>query len=396
MLGMIRISALPLTIAFSATLCTAAPVPSAPSGEATLLLDGNRIYAQLNFVRPDGTLRAAFAFVDMGSPSMIVSEALCKDLHLDQNKSLNFRIGDFPVVVDSSTVTKDSWLPFSIGENRQVEALLPAGVMRNYQVVLDYARRSLTFALAGTLKADGVPIPFRINEKTGLIAIDVSIDGSSYPITIDCGSAYTWIAKSVAQPWLTAHADWERGVGAIGPSNMRMADDGIEASGTLLRVPEILAGKLQFRQVGALAISPSKTNWDFIAWYSAKNPQPVIGWLGANVLQNFRIVLDYPKRMSYWSKQSEPDIHDLDSVGLSLISGGGSYRVAAIATRHGKPTVAGVEVGDQLLQIDALATTNATRSAIFSALHGAPCDVRTLVLSRDGKRFTVQAKVIPF
>lgn len=393
---MIRIGVLPAALAFSVSLCTARPAPAASSGAAKLILDGSRIYAELTFVLPDGTLRIALAFVDMGSPSMIVSEALFKDLQLEQKRSLDFRVGDLPVAVDSSLVTKDSWLPFSISENRQVEALLPAGVMRNYQVVLDYARRSMTFAVPGTLKTDGVPIPFRINEKTGLIAIDVSIDGHSYPITIDCGSAYTWIDKSVALPWLAAHADWERGIGAIGPSNMRMADDGIEAAGTLLRIPEIRAGTLQFRQVGGLAIGPSKTNWDFIAWYSAKNPQPVIGWLGANVLQNFRIVLDYPNRISYWSLQSELDTHDLDSVGLTLTSSGGSYRVAAIASRHGKPTVVGVEIGDLLLQVDALATTNSRRGAILSALHGAPGDVRTLVLERKGKRLNVQAKVAAF
>lgn len=391
-----RISALPVAFAFSASLCFSGPTSSAPSGAAKLLLNANRIYADLAFVRPDGTLRKAYAFVDMGSPSMIVSEALFKDLHLDQEKSLNFRIGDFPVTVDSTTVTNDSWLPFSIGENRQAEALLPAGVLRNYQVVLDYARRSMTLATPGTRKFDGVPIPFRINDKTGLIAIDVSIGRHSYPITLDCGSAYTWIGKSAAQPWLADHPDWERGAGAVGLSNMRMADDGIEANGTLFRIPELTAGALQLRDVGALAIGPSKTNWDFIAWYSAKNPQPVIGWLGGNVLKNFRIVLDYPNRMSYWSKQSEPDAHDLDFVGLTLISGGGSYRVAAIATRHGKPTVEGVKVGDLLVQIEALPTKNATRGAIFAALHGAPGDVRTLVLDRIGKRFTVKAEVVPF
>lgn len=396
MLRTIRISALPLAFALAACFCTADPAPFPSSGVAHLLLDGNRIYAELAFVRPDGTLRTALAFVDMGSPSMIVSEALFRDLQLDQKKSLNFRIGDFPVVVDSRTVTKDSSLPFSISKNRPVEALLPAGVMRNYQVALDYPGRSLTFAIPGTPKAGGIPIPFRMNEKSGLIAIAVSIDGRAYPITVDCGSAYTWIAKSVARPWLAAHPAWERGAGAVGPSNMRMADDGIEAAGTLLRIPEILAGTLQLHEVGALAIGPSNSHWDFIAWYSAKNPEPVIGWLGGNVLQNFRIVLDYPKRMSYWLKEQDPDVQDLYQVGLTLEFTGGLYRVAAIATRHGQLTVAGVEVGDLVFQVDALRTANAARGEIFSALHGAPGDSRTLVLDRNGKRFTVQAAVTPF
>ena len=55
-------------------------------------------------------------------------------------------------------------------------------------------------------------------------------NGKAYPITIDNGSGYTWIRKSVAREWLSRHPDWQRGTGAVGPSNMRMAGDGIETA----------------------------------------------------------------------------------------------------------------------------------------------------------------------
>jgi len=54
-----------------------------------------------------------------------------------------------PVRVDPSTVTSGAWIPFSIGGNRKVEALLPAGVLLKYQVVIDYADRTLTLADSG-------------------------------------------------------------------------------------------------------------------------------------------------------------------------------------------------------------------------------------------------------
>lgn len=99
-------------------------------------------------------------------------------------------------------------------------------------MAIDYARRTLTFAQPGTLHPEGIRVPFRMNEKTGLIAVDTRIDGKSYAITIDSGSAYTWLKKSAAKEWLDRHPDWERGTGAVGASNMRMADDGVEAAGT--------------------------------------------------------------------------------------------------------------------------------------------------------------------
>ena len=46
---------------------------SSVAGTTTFVFDGNRMYAELGFVRPDGSIRRALAFVDMGSPSMAES-----------------------------------------------------------------------------------------------------------------------------------------------------------------------------------------------------------------------------------------------------------------------------------------------------------------------------------
>ena len=380
----------------SLALCLPCAAANPSSGTAPLIFDANRIYAELAFVRPDGSLHKSLAFVDLGSPSMIVSDALYKELQLDQQKSLTFNIGDMPIHVDSSAVTSDTWLPFSIADNQRVEALLPAGVMQNYQVVIDYARRGLTLAQPGTLQPGGSLVPCRINYKTGLVAIDVSINGQTYPVTIDNGSAYTWLRKTTVQEWLAIHPDWQRGIGAVGVSNMRMADDGIEAAGILVRIPEIKLGSLELRQVGALGIGPSSSDWDFIGWYSRKNPVPVIGWLGGNVLQSFRITIDYPNRKTYWLPQRGSDSHELDQVGLTLEKKNGEYFVAAVAWRNGKPTVEGVQAGDKMLQIGALHTDAVTPAAILSALHGKPGELRTLLLERNTRRLTVQAKVTAF
>jgi hypothetical protein len=371
-------------------------LPNPVSGSAPFIFEGNRMYAELAFVRPDGTLHKTLAYVDLGSPSMILSEALFKELKLDAKKPLIFNVGDTPVRVDSSTVTSDPWLPFSVAHNRRVEAFLPAGVMQNYEVVIDYAHSKLTLAQPGTLKPEGTPVRGRVNQKTGLIAVDVSVDGQSYPVTIDNGSAYTWLRKATVQEWLAVHPEWQRGVGAVGPSNMRMADDGIEAKGILVRIPEITLGSLHLKQVGALAIGPGKTSWDFIDWYSQKNALPVIGWLGGNVLRSFRITIDYPNRMTYWLPQRESDINDLDQVGLTLSKKRNAYFVAAVATQDGKPTVESVRVGDKLLRVGTMNTSRATLAEIFSAMHGKPGEVRSLLLERDDKQFIVRAKVTPF
>jgi hypothetical protein len=133
------------------------------SGTTNFIFDGNRIYAELTAIRPDGTPRKILAFVDMGSPSMALSEAVFKELQLDRKKPLLFKIGDMPVRVDCDTVTNSDELPYSLGGGRQIEAILPAAVMQRYEVVIDYSHRTLTFARPGTLKPTGILVPFRIN-----------------------------------------------------------------------------------------------------------------------------------------------------------------------------------------------------------------------------------------
>ncbi len=232
----------------------------------------------------------------------------------------------------------------------------------------------------------------RVNDATGLVVVEASVAGRLYPVTIDNGSAYTWLKKGTVQNWLRAHPEWQRGVGAVGVSNMRMADDSLEAEGILARIPEMKLGSLALQNVGVLGAGPGKgssEDSDLFDWYSRKNPVPVIGWIGANVLKNFCLTIDYPHRMTYWFRQSELDPHEIDQVGVTLKAVGGSYFVAAVATQDGKPTVDGVLSGDKLLQIDGLPTASATWGAIFAVLHGAPGDSRTLILERNGRQLAV-------
>ena len=369
---------------------------SAPSGTVPFVLDGNRVYAQVEFVLPDGTARKTLVFVDLGSPSMILSTELYEALNPGAHKTLGLRIGAMDIAVESAAVAADVSVPFSIGEGRKVEGVLPAGVLQKYQVRFDYGGRAMTLAQPAVLRLQGMAVPFRLNSKTGLIAIQAKIDGNSYPITIDNGSGYTWIRLTVAQEWLFRHPDWRRGTGAVGPSNMRMADDGIEAAGALVRIPEIKLGSLGVQQVGALAIAPDGRGNDFMDWYSTKNAVSVIGWLGGNVLRQFRITIDYPNKMSYWEYQSALDPFDLDYIGLTLLSRHGDYYVAGIADRNGRPSVTGVEAGDKLVQIGVLPTHGASHEAIFAAMHGKAGDVRSLVLERQGRRIQVQTIVTAF
>lgn len=164
----------------------------------------------------------------------------------------------------------------------------------------------------------------------------------------------------------------------------------------LIRIPVMTIGPFSLGSVNALAVSPDSEGHDFMDWYSAKNPVPVIGWLGGNVLRHFKITIDYPHKMSYWQRQSALDPHDLHYVGLTLIFKHGEYFVGGIATRDGRTTVMGAEVGDKVVQIGTQQMRGASREAIFAAMHGKGGETRPVILERAGMRILLHAPVTAF
>ena len=406
--GLIRIEILLLLLVFLTRASQA--LDSERSGTVPFIFDDNRVFAQLDFVRADGTLRKVLAFVDLGTPALVLDKKLHEELQVGQGKPVILRVGHLEMKVDSSAVETDTDLGLTGPNGKRtvpVEAVLSGSVLTNYELVLDYAKRTLMVAQANTLKSTGDAVPCRVNEKTGMVSITTEIDGRPYALAVDTGSAYSWVREDVAEQWTKAHPDWERGKGAVGEANMQSRTGGAQARATILRLPEIKLGSLSLKQVGALGIAPAappippapgqgKVEGSFFDWYSKKAPEPVIGWLGGNVLRGFRLMIDFPRRTTYWERVSDLDPHELDQVGVTLEKWNDGYFIAGIAQKSGKPTVDTVRVGDRLIQVDDIVLSSETRGAIFAALHGKPGEVRMLVVERDGQQLTVPAKVTAF
>ena len=160
------------------------------SASERFLIDHNRIFVELRFVRPDGSIRKALAFMDSGDPNFEFSASLAKELGLDKNNPIRARFGRMNLDVDPKIVASaDEGKSMFAG--MVVEANLPSTVLDKYGVTLDYGNRILTLASPASLKHEGVRIPCKVNSKTGLISVQAEIDGESYALAIDSGSAYT-------------------------------------------------------------------------------------------------------------------------------------------------------------------------------------------------------------
>lgn len=132
-------------------------------------------------------------------------------------------------------------------------------------------------------------------------------------------------------------------------------------------------------------------------WYSKKAPEPVVGFIGGNVLKSFRVEIDYAHNATYWLQQSPIETDDMNQVPLVLQPAqDGSYTVIGIFTKNGKKQIDGILIGDRLIKVGDLATKSAMLGAVIDALHGPPGATCTLVLERDGKQFTGPARIIGF
>lgn len=360
------------------------------------LIDHNRIFVELEFVRPDGTPRKALAYVDSGDPSFEFTAGLVRELGIDKGQMPLARFGGIELKVPHDIEASGN-PGESMAAGMKVEANLPSTILDQYDVALDYGERTLTLAAPGTLHHEGVRIPCKVNRKTGLISVQAEVDGQSYAMTLDNGAAYTWIDNRVAKEWSAGHPGWLRGNGAVGDANMNGALP--ELTGMIMRLPAIDLTGLQINSIGALGVGPG---WDkamgrFFDWYSKKAPEPVVGFLGGNVLRAFRIEIDYANGVTYWDRENKGDPHDLNQVGIMIRPGpGGAYFVAAVATQNGRKMVDGVAPDDRLIGVDGAIMTGATMGKVLTALHGQPGTTRKLVLARGNKRFVVNARVTRF
>lgn len=378
------------------SVCEAQAPPS--SGTTSFVLEGNRVYALLSFLMPNGSTHTAYAFVDMGASDMSLAGPLYDSLGVNNGTAARFKVGDYTVEVPASTIRRGG-RPFVRGSGPQLEGSLPASVLQRHALVIDYARRTLTLADSGRVRPSGTPVPFRLDTATGLIVVDITVDGQTYPVTIDNGSAYTWFRQDAVRQWLIRHPEWERGIGAAGTANMMLRGEEPEREGILIRVPELAIDSLRLTDVGVLGVAGGRgadTTLTLMDWYSKKNPVRVLGWLGGNVLKEFQITVDYQRRMMYWMRESAADTADMHQLGLTLRTAPGAVYVAAVATKNGKPTVAGVLPGDKLISVGGHELVSGTIGQIFESMHGAPGETRELVLERNGARFTVKASITAF
>jgi hypothetical protein len=391
-------------ICFFFLTCSALAQMASTSATVPITLDHNRIIVDVYFPMADGSKTRVRGWVDNGNSDLWMTGRLAKKLGLQPVGSpaeppagnpykvqapSELLIGGMAVRLtdakEAMAVPRDA-----VGAGMSADVNIPSIVLRNYDIVVDYPNRELTIGAPGTLHFQGSPVKPVINAQNGLIQIPGKIEGETHNLALDLGATVSFISSDLLSKWQKAHPRWPHMTGAVGPANMWGIKE--EASWEMLRVPQIQYGGLTLKDV-VVAPFPGKE----LDWFEKRAGVSTVGLIGADALLNYRVGLDYARSTVYFEQLSKMLPINMDVVGLVLHpEQDGRYTVLGVADYDGKPSVPEVKAGDVLVSVDGGRAKGATMGQVWSLLEGSPSTLRTLVVEREGKQFTVKAPVRRF
>jgi len=383
------------------------PAPESKSVTVPITLDHNRVVVDVDLPLPDGSTRRVRAWVDNGDPDLHLSRraatlmalnVACGEHECSAPPPHEITIGGMKISFAAVQEAKIPLRPVAAAAvmepGMNAEISLPSTVLRNYDVLINYPGREFTIAQPGTLKFKGVPAKVILNSENGLIQVPSQVENKKYNLALDLGSSISFLAKELFDKLSAAHPDWPHMTGAIGPANLWGLYD--EPKWQLMRVDRLQFGPLFFTNVAMVEFPKDRQ-----PFFEKRAGIPTAGLLGANALQNYRVGLDYAHSIVYFDVGRLFNFPDFDVIGLILRpEDDGRLTILGIADFDGKPSVAegpdGVQPGDHLAAVDGIPVSGSTMGQVWSMLAGELGKERTLTVERNGKQFTLGAKVQHF
>jgi hypothetical protein len=377
-------------------LCGPAFAQTPKSVTVPITLDHNRIVIDAYLPLPDGNTKRVRALIDTGATEMTTSQRVgemfgsvkCDAQTCETSLPAEIQVGGMKISLSGMQsahapegVPKDVMVP-----GMAPEINLPASILRNYEVVFDYANRQFTIGEPGSVKFEGAQVSARVN-PAGLVAVTGQVQGEKLNFSLNTGSPISLLAADRLTKWHTANSSWPYLKGAVGAANVSGTSD--EAARELLRVPDLHVGTPELSGIVFASLAAPA-----IQRLSERVGADTDGQLGGEAFRSSRLGIDYAHQAVYLDAGHGAAAPDMDVVGLTLHpEADGRFTVVGVVEIDGKPAAGDVKAGDVLVGVDGAPATGATLGQVWSLLGGAPGQKRTLTLERAGKRFTVDAPV---
>jgi hypothetical protein len=394
-----------LLIAAAATQNAPSSSPAAPSSSATVPMtaDHNRIVIDVSLALADGTSKRVRGWVDAGNPELWMSQAVAESLGLavscngeicSAKPPKSIVIGDMTIPltdVNEARIARNSATASTIFfAGMKAGINIPSTILRRYDVLIDFPDHKFTISRPGAIRFKGTSSKIQVTPGSGLIQIPSQIENKKYSFALDLGRSISLLSGEVFEKLAGAHPDWPHMTGAIGPANVGGTQD--ELTLKLMRLDRAQFGSLFLIDVPVAELSETK-----VAEFKSRAGSPSAGALGADVLQNYRVGLDYAHSLVYFDIGRTFKFPEFDVVGLILRpEDDGRFTIIGVANFDEKPSVLEVQAGDHFVAIDGIPTGNSTLGQVWTMLGGSPGQERQLTLERAGKQFTVIAKVQHF
>jgi hypothetical protein len=385
----------------------AAPAGDPQSVTVPATIDHNRLVITVEIRLSDGSAQRVRAWVDNGTADLSLSRRVATLLGLnvtcDQQECSSpapseITIGGMRIPLTGVKEAKiplrpvNAALVMATGMNAEIN--LPASVLRHYDVLIDFPDHKFSIGQPGSIHFRGPSGKVLINSENGLIQIPSKIENKKYNLGLDVGASISLLSSELFGALAMAHATWPHMTGAVGSANMWGTDE--EAQWKVMRVDRVQYGPLFLTDVPFVEMP--KARIDFV---QKRAGMPTAGLIGANVLLNYRVGLDYAHSTVYFEVGRTYQFPDFDVVGLILRpEDDGRYMILGVADIDGQASVrsgpGGVQVGDHLVGINDISVVGATMGEVWSMLGGTPGQERKLTVERGGKLFAVSATVQHF
>jgi hypothetical protein len=414
-------------------LCCLGSAQQKPTGPAQAVtvpftLDHNHIIIDVEVRLSDDSTQRVHAWVDNGIPDLYISRRLATSIACDGQicsgaPPVEMTIGAMTIPLDGHTpgtgiagagarikqakiLLQPDGAESRIAPGMTAEINIPSTVLRRYDVLIDFPGHKFSIGAPGTVQFRGSSAKVKIDADNGLIQVPSQIENKKYSLALDLGSSVSFLSDEVFEKLETAHPDWTRMTGAVGSANMWGTDG--ETKWKLMRLDRVQFGPLFLTNVAAVELPTAHV--DFVGEIANAS---TAGLIGADVLMNYRVGLDYAHSTVYFDIGRLFNFPEFDVVGLILrpetdgrftILGVADLDAKAVAKPDAKadekasvPQEAdGVQSGDQLIAVDDIPVRGQTMGQVWAMLGGTPGQERRLTIERAGQRFTVTAQVQHF
>lgn len=383
------------------------PAGASQSVTVPAIIDHNRVVINVEVRLPDGSAQRVRAWVDNGTSDFSMSRRVatllglnvtCNDQECSSPPLAEITIGGMRIPFGGVKEAKIPLKPVNaasvMAAGMNAEINLPASVLRHYDVLIDFPDHKFSIGAPGSLHFRGPSGKVLINSENGLIQVPSKIENKKYNLALDLGAPISFLSPDLFDALATAHADWPHMTGTVGSASMWATDE--DARLKVMRVDRVQYGPLFLTDVPFVQMP--KARMDFFLRHAGV---PTAGLIGANVLLNYRVGLDYAHSTVYFEVGRTYQFPDFDVVGVILRpEDDGRYTILGVADIDGKASMAsgpgGVQAGDHLVGVNDISVVGATMGEVWSMLGGSPGQERKLTVERGGKLFAVPATVQHF